>query len=256
MTRFRLPIGPCNPRGGYPTPKEASSERAERVLRGESAMDLASRDLVDRAVRFINEKACETLYKGAEEIGAYLLENFFNGDIELAISRNPYKCTSYAMLVNREDLLVHPATLSVMVRVAAQETFFLEKEFRADNLSYTHKAELVKLPNTDQKLVLAREVSEGGYSTRQLALEVKKLRRELAPKRQTLPSAFRYVQDPTRFFEGSPGAQAILDETNLGALTSEERRRVHEQAELMISKTKEWMEQYQILVRKLEEADT
>lgn len=256
MSRFRLPIGPSNPRRKSTASDSPSLSSEGQVAWGENAMDPVNQDLVDRAVRFINEKACETMYKGAEEIGAYLLENFFNGDIELAISRSPYKCTTYAMLVNREDLLVHPATLSVMVRVAAQETFFFEKGFRADKLSYTHKAELVKLPNTDQKLALAREVSEGGHSTRQLALEVKRLRRELAPKRQTLPSAFRYVQDPSRFFESPTAAQAILDDASLSSLTSEERQRVHEQAELMISKTREWMEKYEILAQKLEQAET
>ena len=99
--------------------------------------------LVSDAVKFINEKANETLYKGSIEIGSYVLEKFFYGDIDPATSRNPKKITSFRALCRNKDLAVRPEALGMMVRVAAQERLFAQKNLPVEQLSYSHKAELV-----------------------------------------------------------------------------------------------------------------
>lgn len=57
--------------------------------------DDVDQELIEQSVRFINEKANETLYKGSLEIGRYILNHFFHGDIRLASSKNPIKTNSY-----------------------------------------------------------------------------------------------------------------------------------------------------------------
>jgi len=80
-------------------------------------------ELIEKSVEFINEKANETLYKGSLVIGEYVLKHFFNDDISLASSKNPRKPKSYRALCNHEALSVPYSTLTIMVRVAAQEKF-------------------------------------------------------------------------------------------------------------------------------------
>ena len=101
--------------------------------------DTVDDDFILQSVEFINEKANETLYKGSIEIGEYLLKHFFNDDIALASSRNPRKPKSYKALCEHKELAVPYSTLTIMVRVAAQERFFKTHQIQTDQLSYTHK---------------------------------------------------------------------------------------------------------------------
>ncbi len=214
---------------------------------------LVNRDLVVEAVRFINEKANETMYKGSEEIGAYLLEHFFDNDIQFATSRNPYKSASFAALCKRDELAVHPATLSVMVRVAAQEIFFKEKGFDTSRLSYTHKAELVKLPNSDEKVALAQRALDGSYTTRLLSEAVKKVKDEAGSKTKILSSVIENCLDnPLRLFENPTRSDFVSNAANLKKMKAETRKKLHATALEMVEKTKEWTKKYQALAKQLE----
>ncbi|OGR22327.1 MAG: hypothetical protein A2277_20645 [Desulfobacterales bacterium RIFOXYA12_FULL_46_15] len=131
--------------------------------------------LIDEAVAFINETANKTIYKGSIEIGEYILENFFSGDLKLASSKNPKKLLSFNKLCEREDLTVHPNRLGLMVRVASQERFLAGKKVNTEELSYTHKAALVKLDNTDKKITAIEKCIKEKWSTRDLDDEIKRL---------------------------------------------------------------------------------
>lgn len=131
--------------------------------------------LIDDAVAFINETASETIYKGSIEIGEYILENFFGGDLKFASSKNPKKVSSFNKLCEREDLTVHPNRLGLMVRVASQERFLVEKKVNTEGLSYTHKAILVKLDNTKEKINTIEKCIAEEWSTRDLDDEIKRL---------------------------------------------------------------------------------
>lgn len=145
--------------------------------------------LVNEAVANINDIFRRTVYDGVLEIGQYLLEHFFNNSIEDATSRNPQKRVSYRKLCEREDLLVHPGRLSEMVRVAAQEKFLTDSEINPEALSYTHKAELIKLPNDALKIGLANKTVAENLSTRALGELVDAERAKLLPT--TIDSAYK-----------------------------------------------------------------
>jgi hypothetical protein len=212
--------------------------------------------LVNDAVNFINEKANETLYRGSEEIGAYLLERFFGNDIAVASSRKPHKSASYAALCRREDLAVHPATLSLMVRVAAQEIFFKDKKFNSAGLSYTHKAELVKLPNTAEKIRLAAKALKSTFTSRLLSEEVKKTREKSGAKEKVVSSVIeKYMTDPVRLFENSRRKDFLSKADNLKKMRSETRQRLQEKALEMVQKTKEWGKKYRALAKELEKLE-
>jgi hypothetical protein len=211
------------------------------------------RTLINEAVKFINEKANETLYRGSEEIGAYLLKNFFANDIAVASSRKPHKSASYAALCRREDLSVHPATLSLMVRVAAQELFFKQKKFNSAELSYTHKAELVKLPNTPDKIRLAQKALKSTFTTRLLSEEVKKTREKSGTQAKVIVSVIeKYMTDPVRLFENSRRNDFLSNPDNLNKMRPETRQRLQEKSLEMVEKTKEWGKRYMKLAKEFE----
>jgi hypothetical protein len=132
--------------------------------------------LVRDAIDFISEKANEMVYRGSIEIGDYILEKFYGGDIEQARSKKPTKRASYAALCKNPDLVVHPTTLGIMVRVAAQEKFFDVQKLPTERLSYSHKAELVRLPDDQKKVALVKEAMEKPLSVKALRDRVRQSR--------------------------------------------------------------------------------
>lgn len=156
-----------------------------------SAVDM---NLVEEAVSFINEKLNQGAYKIYEEIGSYLLEKFFGGNIELASSRNPQKAKSYRALCRHEGLAINPARLSIMVRVAAQEQFFSKHKQTTENLSYTQKAELIKLPDDDEKLKLVEKFRKEGTSTKMTAELIAEKRKVVRRPRQPNPPNQEAIQ--------------------------------------------------------------
>jgi len=221
--------------------------------------DLVNTELVEKAVQFINEKANETLYKGSEAIGMYLLENFFQNDIAVASSRNPYKSASYTALCKRTDLVVHPATLSIMVRVAAQEKFFEQEGIKTQGLSYTHKAELVKLPNGKDKTTLVQRILEESLTTRQVSEEAKKIKGASTgdePNAVLLLAAVeRCIENPVRLFDHPARSNFISDKTNLQKMKADTRQKLYEKTKSMIDLTREWTKRYEALKNQLEEID-
>ncbi|OGL47072.1 MAG: hypothetical protein A2161_20250 [Candidatus Schekmanbacteria bacterium RBG_13_48_7] len=125
-------------------------------------------DLIDQAVRFINERVAETYIRTSIEIGEYILTYFFNDDIELASSKNPRKSKSYQLLCKRGDLQVHHSTLTIMVRVAVQERLFKQENIDTSRLSYSHRAELIKITDPAEKISLAQLCIDQQLSTRAL----------------------------------------------------------------------------------------
>jgi hypothetical protein len=234
-------------------PSKVARSRADMVPSPSTGSALVNKALVNDAVNFINEKANETLYRGSEEIGAYLLERFFDNDIAVASSRKPHKSASYAALCQREDLAVHPATLSLMVRVAAQEVFFKEKKFNPAGLSYTHKAELVKLANTAVKIRLAQKALKSTFSSRLLSEEVKKTKERSGAKGKVISSVIeKYLADPVRLFENSRRNEFVSNADNLKKMHLGTRQRLHDKALEMVEKTKQWGKRYRTLAKELE----
>ena len=159
-------------------PKKPKQEQPKQEqVATEPSRDLATTDdkLITEAVNFINQKSSELLYKAHVEIGKYLLEKFFENDINLAFSHDPKKTVSFEKLCKRDDLAVHPVTLARMVKVAAQEQLLIDHKIDTDSLHFSHKVELLKLTDPGQKVELAKKCIEESLSTRGLNTEVKQL---------------------------------------------------------------------------------
>lgn len=202
--------------------------------------------LIDAAVNEINEIATKTVYKGAEEIGEYLLINFFNNKIELALSKNPKKqIVSYRKLCERPDLLVNPGRLSEMVRVAAQERFFKDKQFNSGELSYTHKAELIKIKDDIKKLEIAKEVISNSLSTRELAEKVKLAKTTQSQEVHGSESFYKqvtsYVGLLSDLSKESGKIPLQFDINKLERMGDKRKKEFLEKADETINKMKEWL---------------
>jgi hypothetical protein len=167
-------------------------------------------EIIDAAVDFINKTATETIYTGSLKIGNHILKHFFDGDIKLATSKNPKKPASFIKLCQREDLTVNPSQLGLMVRVASQEKFLSGKEIDLGQLSYTHKASLVKLGNDDQKTEMIKRCIKNKWGTRQLDTAIKE-------HLETLPSSSKpsLIRTTKKYITKIDGVLATFRDTEL-----------------------------------------
>ncbi|MGO9021406.1 MAG: hypothetical protein ACLQVJ_23965 [Syntrophobacteraceae bacterium] len=169
-----------DPQGNIsPEEHQVTESKAVQVSTSHTVVDVTTEPvddkLVEEAVKFINETAKETIYRGYLKIGKYLFEKFYDGDIERVRSRNPKKKGSLRKLMS-EDLPVHISTLHNAIRVTAQEYFFAEHNVDTSQVTYTHLCELVKLPDNDEKIQLLQRLIGEKMSTRQLATDIHKIR--------------------------------------------------------------------------------
>ena len=199
--------------------------------------EMPDQALVERAVREINELANKMVYKGSIDVGEYLLREFFNNDPKLAASKNPSKKASYRELCKREDLTIKAPQLSVMVRVAAQERFFLENEIDSDKLSYRAKAELIKLPSEKPeekaaKIAVIGEIIAGGMTTRQVAEKILQIRHtdESGPGTVGGKLPVKYFDALDRYFEDEALARLSVGEESLRKVRKDTRLALKEKA--------------------------
>jgi hypothetical protein len=195
---------------------------------------------IDTAVGFINETANKTIYKGSIEIGEYLLTHFFNDDIKLAASKSPKKPASFKKLCERDDLTVHPSRLGLMVRVASQERFLLDKKIGADQLSYTHKASLVKMENNPEKINLIQQCIDNNWTTRALDEKIKEaVKLEApAPKISFARTASKYIKKIGAVLSIDDSAFKI-DDDDLASMPEPKRQNLVKQINDLKTKIKE-----------------
>lgn len=182
--------------------------------------------MIDDAVAFINETANKTIYQGSIEIGEYILEHFFGNDMKLASSKNPNKDESFNKLCERADLTVHPNRLGLMVRVASQERYLVEKKVNIEGLSYTHKATLVKLDNTKNKIKTIEKCIEKKWSTRELDDEIKMLIKGISSS--TNPSLIRttkkYISKVDDVLKAVDDSSLDIDDDKLSKMPEKKRK--------------------------------
>ena len=212
---------------------------------------VADDDLIDQAVQHINEIANKSVYSGFMEIGQYVLEKFFDNDIKKATSRNPRKPASYQKLCQRQDLVIDVPRLSIAVRVAAQEKYFEEKKIDTAQLTYTHKAELVKLANDKEKIKLAKDCIKNNWFTRQLEDEVKK---KLPDKEKTVTGRtnIQYLKSVTKQVDKF---RLVTDSEALTNMKKKTRDDLKEKAEQAMAKMQEKIKDCEDLLNKIQEIE-
>jgi hypothetical protein len=183
---------------------------------------------IDDAVVFINETANKTIYKGSIEIGDYILKHFFDDDIKLAASKNPKKSASFVKLCERVDLAIHPSRLGLMVRVASQEKFLLaEEDVDPEQISYTHKASLVKLENNPNKVSLVKQCIEDNWTTRELVEKIKE-----AVNLESSPPKISFARTASKFIKKIDDVLNIddaafkIDDNEISKLSGTKRKKL------------------------------
>lgn len=139
--------------------------------------DTTDDPLVVAAIDFINRTGREAVLRSSIDIGNYIIEHFYQNDLDLVFSRNPKKHTSLRKLKEHDDLPFHPSNLSKMINVAIQEKVFLENQINIERLNYYHHTELLRLKDDGEKLMMLDRINDeklSGKKLREIINDIKK----------------------------------------------------------------------------------
>ena len=160
---------------------EAEGEYQEEPSIMESTLQFASeekeKEFIQEAVEKINSMYRQNVDNGKLEIGSYLLDRVFGGNVEEAISTNPYKSATFSRIAGDPNLVVEPKTLGAWVRASAINRDFSSKNLSFPHLTTYHLVELAKVKDENRRAEIAQEANDQ-------ALTVKDLRRRVIDERE------------------------------------------------------------------------
>lgn len=135
---------------------------------------LNSGELIDRTVDWLKARKSEveaTLALQASQIGEYLIERFFDGDLALVSSQNPNKNVSFRKLCERDDLPFSARALRSFIQVAIN--FRLLPIDKAKQLPPSHHSILYQVADPDERIEIGVRVADEGISASELRKIVK-----------------------------------------------------------------------------------
>ena len=145
---------------------------------------------IEAAVTFINDQV-QSAQKSFLEIGKYILDHFFGGSIDRAISTDPNKNVSYTQLADHPKLQIDPSTLSRCVALHIQQAQMIQASKSAKRLlemaSPTHQRILLPVKQPERKVELLGQAVKKGLSTREFRGLVDAEKQNIPSKRGRKP---------------------------------------------------------------------
>ena len=192
---------------------------------------------IEEAVTWINDRIVNNVHGTYLEIGNYVFEHFFGGDLDQVQSFNPNKASSFQKLSEREDLLISRSHLHRSVHVAIQEKLLLPTFPSMGGLTFTHKAALLPLKSLEAKQELVSQAIDENLTVRELKERVTEAR-EKEPKsaagRPTLPGFLKSVKKAHNIFS-KEGALAGLTREAVTDINKDEAQELLEKVKHLVS---------------------
>ncbi len=154
--------------------QDYSEEEAGSASIADAIRDQAEQDFIEETVQKINSLYRKNVDNGKIDIGMYLLQEVFKGNIEEAMSTNPLKHKTFSKIIERTDLLVEPKTLGSWVRAAAVLKDLKDRGISLPNLTTYHYVELATVKGEKERIEFAKDAELNGWSVKGLREEIRK----------------------------------------------------------------------------------
>jgi hypothetical protein len=201
-----------------------------RIAVPESA-DTVDRELVDRSVSSIRAIIAKTVSRGQDEVGHYLLKEFFNGDPEVYLAAGPTKHASLGKLMDRCESMELPVSKTFLVNalrlaVAAKE---LPRSATFNQLPPSHRVELLRVKGAEKLEKLAARAVAGKLSVQKLRTLVRKteIRKPDAPGsgRKPTPGLLKAIEACLRQLRDEETGKLLFRRGDVSELTDEQNGR-------------------------------
>jgi len=201
--------------------------------------------LVDDATVWIRRKLEETVYKGTLEIGNYVLDTFFKGDIEAVRSKNPQKNTSFGALTDKcgsQELPISKPALSRAVGIAMMVRQFPDETVAFKQLAPSIQETLLPLQDPAKVEKIAKKALEGEWTvleTREtVASERAKIPKDDTRGRPPTPVITKVLERSLKQFTFEDGKRSFT-KADVEALGEDQRENALKSAQELIEKLKE-----------------
>jgi hypothetical protein len=209
----------------------ASRTDAEKLL--PPGADTADDRLVGAAVSEIRTILGQTLAKGMEQVGAYLLKTFYDDDPALYAAATPTKHASLRKLSERcgtMELPISSTFLSSAIRMAIVSRQ-LPKGAAFGKLPVSHRVELLRLPTPEKIEATAQTIADReGMTVRKLRAKVTKMLAGASAGRgrPRTPSVVRAVDQLVGALRKEDSWRLAFHRADIDALDDEKRAELEE----------------------------
>jgi hypothetical protein len=195
---------------------QARSKTAVKDKLKDEVEEKVDNALVEETVEFISKTLADTVYKGAVTVGEYVLKHFFNNDVKLAQSRDPYKNVSFRSLADKcgtSQLPISKSWLHNAVSVVVMQRSLPDaKAYK--QLPPSHQVTLLPLKEPARVEKLAEKALSKELSVKDLKAEVVKERAKIVQEgeprgRPPLPRIVKTLNRSLRLFTLESGRRSF-----------------------------------------------
>ncbi|MCL2726687.1 MAG: hypothetical protein FWD69_19885, partial [Polyangiaceae bacterium] len=180
-----------------------------------------------RAVAHIRDVVSKTVTRGLDDIGTYLLREFYDNDPALYFSSRSSKHASLRMLIERCESLELPVSRTFLgnaLRMAAV-TKQLPRASTFRQLPPSHRVELLRVRAPEKLEQLASKVVEGGLSVQTLRTMVQEEQNKGASGRgrKRSPVVLKAVEACLRTLRSEETGKLLFRRSDVTEMTDEQR---------------------------------
>lgn len=207
--------------------KRPESPSAELVVLPASAAKV-DKALVDLAVSHIRDVVSKTVARGLDDVGTYVLREFYDDDPALYLSASPSKHASLSTLIERCESLELPVSrtfLANALRMAAV-TKQLPRAATFHKLPPSHRIELLRVRAPEKLERLASKVVEGKLSVQKLRTLVQKEQekgKDTARGRKRSPEVLKAIEACLRVLRDEGTGKLLFHRSDVTEMTDEQQ---------------------------------
>lgn len=208
---------------------EQKSELVKREPRGNVVLPRSAekpdRGLVQDSVEHIREILAKTVTRGMDEVGRYLLKEFYDDSPELYFSLSPTKHASLRMLVERCESLELPVRRTFLANALRMTaiTRGLPRDATFHQLPPTHRVELLRVKAPEKIERLASRAVEGKLSAKKLRLLVQQSEKHVGLGRRRTPGVVRGLRACLKAIRDEETGRLMYRRQDIIDLTDEQR---------------------------------
>jgi hypothetical protein len=189
------------------------------------------RELVERSVAHIRGLLAKTVTRGMEEVGRYVLREFYADDPELYLSASPNKHASLRLLIERCESLDFPVSRTFLANALRMAAVMKELPRSASfhRLPPSHRVELLRVKAPEQVERLAAKAVQTRLSVQKLRTLVQKegdrTRLGVVRGRKRTPNALKAIDACLRVLRDEATGRLLFHRSDVDEMTEEQLAR-------------------------------
>lgn len=197
--------------------------------------------LVDEAAARLKALAFNTMVKGVADMGAYLLDTFYDGDPELYRSAAPGKHASLRLLMERCESVDVPVSRTLLARALMIAARIREMPSNSvfSTLPPSHQAELVRIRSIEKIERLAERARSDGMSVIRLRAAVRKAVPKSNRGRKPTPTVLRVLETCVRGLRDDETGRLSIRKEQVLDLNEEQLAHARDMAGILLRRTEE-----------------